>query len=188
MFQPFKIDITPLMYQRALENSTKIGVLKNSVHKGKYNIIGCLVEEMTLLALPESQRSYTYEKDVILKNKNIEIKGKRQTIPNAPLDYYDASITIFSLHQHPDYYIFGRVFDNKGKYPYGWLLGAISYNNFMKNCRKIEKGQQDGNNGFIAKETCYNIRYDQLQQPKFRIDHELYKLKELTEISKIHEK
>lgn len=83
-----------------------------------------------------------------------------------PEGYYEASVDVNSLHQDLDYYIFCRIYKKDETYPYGWILGGISKQEFLKSSRKLTKGQKDGDNGYIVRQDCYNIRYDALRPLK----------------------
>jgi len=186
VMKPFYVEINDLMLSRAKENAARIGKLKDSILKGEGNLAGCLVEEMYLLALPESIRSNTYGRDILYKSKRGEIKGKQQTVDRPPRPDWEASVALTSNHQKPDFYLFGRVYVTKQKeYPHGWLLGGLSFSDIVKVWRKVEAGALEGNNKWKCSAICYNILHEQLKPAKLKIDYDAYAKKEIKAFEKI---
>lgn len=173
MYLPHEVRITPEMIQKATERDK--GKYNNrSFMDGKGNFVGFLGEYITQYIRPELIHVDSFNYDFLLGKKKIDVKTKYQTIAYAPKGYYEASVDVNSMHQETDYYIFCRIYreehliDGKTeyKYPYGWVLGGISKESFLKESRKLIKGELDGDNGYIVKQDCYNIRYDQLKPIK----------------------
>lgn len=136
-----------------------------SFMNGKGNVVGFLGEYMVAQAFPKFNHVDTYNHDFECGDITIDVKTKTQNVDFEPKGEYEASVTNESLnHQHPDCYIFCRIYKNKhtNKYEYGWILGAISYDDLMREGRQILKGTDEGN--IVFKTNNINIRYDQLTQ------------------------
>jgi hypothetical protein len=160
MFNPLKILITKEMFDRATERDCG-QMNRNSFMKGRGNIVGFLGEELVQSLSPDFKLVDGYDYDFEFRGLKVDVKTKRQTVAFAPKPDYEASIAQESLHQKANCYIFCRVYqDPKTKeYPFGWILGAISKMRYFEMSRKLEKGQKDGNNGFVVVNDCHNLEY-----------------------------
>ena len=162
MFNPIKIQITEAMVKTANERDQ--GAYNNrSFMNGGGNVVGFLGEYIVKEVRPDFEHVDTFNYDFISEDRTFDVKTKKQTVSRDPLPYYEASVDVNSMHQDTNYYIFCRIFSNDGEYPYGWILGIIGKQDFLDKSRKLKKGEKDGNNGYVVKQDCYNIRYDQLR-------------------------
>jgi hypothetical protein len=161
-YRPIQVDVTKEMIAKAHERD-KGKYNDRSFMDGKGNFVGFLGEYITHAVRPDFKHVDTFNYDFLWKGRTIDAKTKHQTVPQTPPGYYEASVDVNSMHQETDYYIFCRIYRKVNEWPYGWILGGISKQDFLDKARKLTKGDQDGNNGYVVKQDCYNIRYDQLR-------------------------
>jgi len=163
------------MLHEAIEWSTAVGKIKNSITKGKGNAAGRLGEiALANYLLVDIQDDKEY--DIIYQGKTIEVKTKRRTV--APLGFYEGSVARTSTHQNPDQYAFislefedsgpmdqpfkcggGKWYRNLQKV---WLCGDIDAEEFWEKARLMEKGDRDESNNFTTHVDMFNIRIDEL--------------------------
>ena len=140
---------------------------KRSFMKGEGNFVGFLGEYMVESIRSDFKHVDSFDYDFSCPKGTVDVKTKHQTVPFEPRGDYEASVDVNSMHQRVDYYIFCRVFKDKtGQFKHGWILGGISKKEFLEKARRLKKGDQDGDNGYIVKQDCYNLRYDQLKNVK----------------------
>ena len=157
-----KVEITKEMIEKATARDN--GAYNDmSILGGRGNIVGFLGEYIFAEVCPTLTHVDKFDHDFELNDLTIDVKTKRQTVPYEPKGTYEASVTMESLQfQHPDYYIFCRIYTDENKiYRYGWVLGGISYDSLMTNGRYIKQGTVEGK--YTFKKDNINIRYDQLQ-------------------------
>ena len=134
---------------------------------GKGNVVGFIGEYIVQELRPLYDHVDSFNYDFIADGFKVDVKTKAQTVSKSPKGHYEASVDVNSMHQSTEYYIFCRVYrDKQGNMPYGWVVGSISKKKFLEKARRLEKGKPDGNNGYIVKQDCYNICYDQLKPLK----------------------
>lgn len=166
MYRPIKVKITDEMMKAARDRN--LGRYNDrSFMDGDGNMVGFLGEYMVLSLRPDYEHADSYDYDLIADGFKVDVKTKAQGVSRAPSDYYEASVDVNSMHQNTEYYIFCRIYqDKQGNMPHGWVLGSISKKKFLKKARRLNKGEPDGDNGYIVRQDCYNIRYDQLKPLK----------------------
>ena len=161
-FNPIKVIITEEMLLNA--KSRDHGKYNNkSFMDGKGNLHGFLGDELVKKLRPDLIWSSTKDYDFISPTgKKIEVKTKYQTVPNIKPEY-EASVCNDSLHQQCDFYVFCRVYKTKdGSFPFGWVIGTISKDNYFKIAKPLKKADIDGSNKWEVTQNCYNIYYSQL--------------------------
>ena len=157
---PFTKDMIAVAKKRAGE----LGSLKDSIRKGQGNFVGYLGE----LAVAEyigAERHDTYNSD--LKKDGITIEVKTKQCSSKPTLDYEASIAITSKKQRPNMYMFTRIEMNKGEVIAIWLCGQISYEDYFRKARFLEKGDKDpqpNNPDWKVKQSCYNLIYRDLNK------------------------
>lgn len=152
-----KFDISDQMLLKARNKAVDMGLIRNSIEKGAGSLGGFVGEFIAQKALG-GKVCNTYDYDLVTENNSkIDVKTK-MTAVEPRLDY-DCSISDFNTKQDCDFYAFVRV---KTDFSCGWFLGWIQKEDYFKRARFLKKGEQDGNNGFIVKADCYNLRIDQL--------------------------
>jgi hypothetical protein len=156
-----KVQITENMMELAMARDH--GAYNSmSFLNGGGNITGFLGEYMVQRVCPELKHVDEYNHDFELGNVKIDVKTKHQKVPYEPKGSYEASVTVESLQfQHPDYYVFCRIHKVGDEYKYGWVMGAISYDELMRVGRRVKAGEDQGN--MVFKKDSINVRYDQLK-------------------------
>ena len=152
-----EIIINPDWIEQATTKSKEMGKLNNSITKGDGNISGFIGEIMVLSCLPEGKLLNTYDFDIVYKDYKLDVKTKRTT--KTPRDYYDCSVASFNTKQKCSHYIFTRILNDYSK---GWVLGWLPKEEYFNIARFLKKGDRDGDNGFIVKSDCYNVKINQL--------------------------
>ena len=167
-------EISQSQIERAKEALTH-GALRNSITKGKSNLYGYLGEIITLDYFrergKEAQHKNTYDYDLIVNRRRIDVKSKRTTV--VPLDHYNCSVAAFNTIQNCDYYFFTRISED---YRTGYLLGLISKEDFYNQSQFHRQGEIDPSSTFMwrFKADCYNLPIGDL--PKFSVETESFKL------------
>lgn len=155
-----EVTITDEMKNKALAKAEEMGKLRNSITSGDGNLAGFIGEEVAN-SLIGGEVTNTYDYDIVKDGRKYDVKTKRCTSP--PKKYYDCSVAAFNTKQRCDEYVFVRIENVNGKWGRAWVLGAYPKENYFKDARFLKKGNRDGNNGFIVKADCYNMRIDQLK-------------------------
>lgn len=138
-----------------------MGQLNNSIQRGGGSLGGFIGEFLAKEILGGEVKN-TYEYDLVLpKGKTVDVKTKMTSVE--PLPHYDCSIADYNTSQNCDYYAFVRV---KNDYSVGWFLGWIKKKDYFKKARKLTKGERDGDNGFVVKSDCWNLKIEELDEYK----------------------
>ena len=152
--------ITDKMRSYAHLKAKDLGVLNNSITRGRGNVIGFLGEIMVadyFDCMPDN----SYEHDLMSPNGiMLEVKTKKTTV--TPKDYYEVSIARFNTKQSCDYYVFCRVLEDQSV---GWILGYDTPTVYKKTCKFLKKGEVDPDNNYTVKADCYNKPIDKLTVP-----------------------
>jgi len=146
-----EIKITKGMLADASNRAKELGILKNSISKGKGNVAGMLGEEIVLKVLGGKLES-SYDYDIILPDgSTTDVKTKLTTVK--PLPKYSCSVSAYNIRQKCDSYTFVRV---KKDLTVGWFLGSINKLDFFNEARFVEKGEIDPTNEYKARTSCFN--------------------------------
>lgn len=156
------VDITSEIYSRAKSRADNIGELRNSIRKGKGNLVGCIGEDVIKRYLDGSyaRGKSKFNHDMLIEDHKIEIKSKERK--HAPKLDWEASIAKSSSHQEPDFYIFTSAEKSDDKYTKLWILGYISREEFYEKARLIKAKNIDKSNWFRCKRDMYNIYHHEL--------------------------
>lgn len=150
------------LFLKAEKEAKEIGILKNSIEKGRGNksgIIGQYIARKVHGGAIEKRRPELYDYDLLLDDgTRVEVKTKRTTV--TPKPFYEGSVTKVNDSQRCDIYVFCRV-DEKNKI--GWYMGYIERDEFLKKSRYMKKGEIDPRNNYKVKKTCWNIDYSELK-------------------------
>lgn len=139
------------MLADASNRAKELGILKNSISKGKGNVAGMLGEEIVLKVLGGKLKS-SYDYDIILPDgSTTDVKTKLTTVK--PLPKYSCSVSAYNIRQKCDSYTFVRV---KKDLTVGWFLGSINKLDFFNEARFVEKGEIDPTNEYKARTSCFN--------------------------------
>lgn len=156
--------------QRAQAMASDMGILRNSITSGDGNVAGFIGEIVLAEHFGYSQTN-TYDYDIVSGDgKRIDVKTKRTTV--VPLPYYECSIAAYNTTQNCDYYFFNRVHVDQNRL---WFLGMIEKERYFQIARFLQKGQKDGDNNFVVKADCYNLRIDSLWAETIRIADQWWK-------------
>lgn len=151
---------TPEDQEDASLLAREMGVLRNSIETGRGSMAGFL-GEIAAQRVYGGEISHTYEYDLILPDgRTADVKTKRTR--TEPLDYYECSVADFNTRQRCDIYIFCRVHYDLTR---AWVLGHYDKKKYMEDSRLLRRGEKDGDNGFIVRADCHNMRIDQLEKP-----------------------
>ena len=153
-----EIEITTEIIDNARVKAKELGHLRNSITKGKGNLIGFIGEEIALSCLG-GEATNTYDYDLTLNNgTTVDVKTKSTSVK--PLSHYDCSVAAYNTKQKCDAYAFVRV---KNDLSVGWYLGILPKNTYLDIAEKFDKGDIDPSNGFTVRADCYNVKISELQ-------------------------
>jgi hypothetical protein len=159
-----EVELTEEMKTKARGLATELGKLNNSITSGDGNLAGFYGEVAVAYYFSkkgcEVSHSNTYDYDLIVDGKTIDVKTKRCKSPPKPT--YDCSVANFNTTQKCDYYLFTRVMNDTV-----YLLGNIHKERFRTESVFHKKGETDSNfvggKPFRFHADCWNIRIDQLK-------------------------
>ena len=159
--------ITPVSVEaewidNASSKAQSLGVLNNSISKGKGNLIGFVGEYAVLSFIKDGHLSNTYEYDIITPTSTIDVKTKGCS--SVPLDHYVCSIAAYNTKQKCSHYAFVRMFYDFEKC---WVLGWIEKEKYFDEAKFLKQGEEDGDNGYIVKADCYNLPIKKLNDIEF---------------------
>jgi len=164
--------ITPDMLLRAKARDPGKAFNSKSFMDGKGTLVGNLGDEIIASYRSDFTRQSTFDYDFIYLNKGkivtIDNKTKYQSSQNIPhnIGEWMASVCVDSVHQVTDYYTFCRVCKiQRGDdyiYPFGYVLGIISKQEFFKKATFYKKGDKEGYNNYVVKQACYSLPYSML--------------------------
>ena len=151
-----KVEITEDMVAAANNKAIEMGKLNNSILNGAGNIAGFIGEQISLKVLG-GQWNNTYDYDIMVGDKRIDVKTKQTTV--TPLPHYECSIAAFNVKQKCDAYAFVRVLKDLST---GWFLGVLEKDAYFNAATFMKKGDIDPSNNFTVRADCYNLRIDKL--------------------------
>tara|TARA_R110000751_G_scaffold307171_1_gene427592 strand:- start:374 stop:862 length:489 start_codon:yes stop_codon:yes gene_type:complete len=144
---------------RAQGMSEEMGILKNSITKGKGNVIGFLGEIVLADHFGWAQAN-TYDYDLVMPNgSTVDVKSKQ--CRSTPLPHYECSISSYNIKQQCDYYAFTRI---KSDYSVLWFAGLMPKALYFTQATKKHRGEVDPSNGFTFKSDCFNLPLSELQE------------------------
>ena len=155
------VDIPPDAVEAAKKKAKEMGELKNSIRKGKGNVIGFLGEEMVCRVF-EAVSQNTYQHDVKLPNgSTFEVKTKERRGPC--FGSYEGSVAAYNTRQNADFYCFTSIKgDSKvERFETCYICGFIEPSRFYDIAEFKPYGQGEGNMSIQA--DCYNIFYYDLR-------------------------
>ena len=153
-----EVEITTEIIDNARVKAKELGLLRNSITRGRGNLIGFIGEEIALSCLG-GESTNTYDYDIILEDgTTVDVKTKSTGVK--PLPHYDCSVAAYNTKQKCDAYAFVRV---KYDLSVGWYLGIIQKDKYLQIAERFDKGDKDPANNFTIKADCYNVRISELQ-------------------------
>lgn len=147
-----EISITDEMLLQARSSSVEMGTLRNSITKGAGNIVGFLGELIANEVL-KGNINHSYDYDIVMPD-GVTVDVKTKATSAVPLPSYQCSVAKLNTKQQCDYYAFVRI---KNDLSVGWYLGVYPKSLFFDDAVLLQKGDVDGDNGYIVKSTCYNL-------------------------------
>ena len=140
-----EVNITNDMIHLAENKAEEMGKLNNSILNGSGSLAGFIGEQIFMNVLGGEWKN-TYDYDVILSGKRIDVKTKQTTVK--PKSYYDCSVASY----------------NTKDLSVGWLLGIKPKDKYFKESTFMRKGEVDPSNNFTVRADCYNLRIDKLDE------------------------
>ena len=136
-------------------------VLNNSITQGDGNLAGALGEIIVCDHYNASHEN-TYDYDLIIKEKKIDVKTKRHNQELSPTPNWAAAVSNFNTHQKCDYYCFvGMGYDLSVAY----IFGFMQKDDFYQKSIFGKKGEIDpfGNGVWTFSSDCYVMRVKDLK-------------------------
>ena len=144
------------------ENLYSFKCLNSSITEGKSNIYGAIGEVVVERYLKSINRDVdftsTFDYDMIVSGKKIDVKSKRTTV--TPKDHYLCSVSNFNTTQRCDYYVFTSIKESKDV---AYILGYMSKNEFYERSMFFKEGDIDVN-GFAFRSDNYSIQIKYLNK------------------------
>lgn len=136
------------------------GILNNSYTQGEGNKCGALGEVLVRQYYNAIQEN-TYDYDLIIENKKIDVKTKRFNASLTPTMKWTASVLAFNTKQKCDYYCFVGMSDD---YKKAYLYGFIAKDEFYNTAIFRKKGDIDpnGSSKWTFREDSYSTTISQL--------------------------
>jgi len=155
------IDISEEQVERA-KNLYPFDELKNSITKGKGNLLGAVGEIVVFDVFTakgcEVDFNSTVDYDLIIDGYKVDVKSKATNYK--PLESFNCSIPAFNTSQKCDFYFFTYItYDYKRCY----LAGYKRKNTFFKEAYFANKGEIDYGE-WKYKSDCYNLKMGRLNK------------------------
>jgi hypothetical protein len=157
-----QVVITDAMLREAERMAQEMGELRNSIMEGRRNVAGFLGELCFRAAFPKAIRANTYDFDLLLNGKSIEVKTKERTV--RPQPHYDCTVPAYNTRQKADFYVFVSLLRAKEHYTEGFLLGFIRPEEFRQKATLLRENEVYPANGIRVRADCYNLPVSQLRQ------------------------
>lgn len=155
-----KVMINDNQIIEAKRKAEEMGLIRNSITSGEGNLIGFLGEIIVAEYFGGIIQN-TYDYDIIINNKKIDVKTKKTTV--IPEPNYLASVAAYNTKQKCDSYYFVRIdLDKK----VGYLLGGLSKKSFFEKAVFYKEGDLDPSStfGWRFKADCYNVKFYELKK------------------------
>ena len=154
------VQISEEQIQLADAKARDMGLLKNSITRGEGSLVGFLGEILVVKHFGGVIEN-TYDYDVIINGRKIDVKTKRTTV--VPLDTYLATVAGYNTRQACDSYYFVRIDLSKKE---GYLLGGLSKSAFFRKATFYKKGELDPSShlGWTFTADCYNVEIRNLKK------------------------
>ena len=155
-----EVDISSEVIDEARTKAKDLGKVYRSITGGAGNLAGFIGESLAR-SVYGGKVENTLKYDLVFPNgQRIDVKTKRTSVK--PKMEYDCSVSDFQIEYDCDGYVFVRVLNDL---TIGWVLGHISKEDFKKNSTYYKKGERDKSNGFLFRQSCYNIKISELSVP-----------------------
>jgi hypothetical protein len=160
---------------KATQRDNELKDLNNSITKGRGRKAGFVAEEAFGYNFPgfkPTKGSLVYNQDFLLDNERYELKTKRSSF--MPQLDWEQSVSEFSTHQKPDFYVFmhikfNRHDDSKGYREYFGVEkvlidGYLPYEEFWEKAYVVKTGQKSGVKDYVSRATQHNILIKDLKE------------------------
>lgn len=158
-----EIQIPKTVVEELQARADEMGALRNSIEKGKGNIVGLLGEWLFQQFRPEADHVNDFDFDFVSKGKRIEVKTKK--INHKPDAKYYCNVSHFNTRQNADIYVFAFV---NSDFTVGYLCGWEYKADFFKKAKFYSDGStyEDGplKGRFFFRGDSWNITVQQLRQ------------------------
>ena len=135
------------------------GILNNSYTQGEGNKCGALGEVLVREYYNAIQEN-TFDYDLIIDNKKIDVKTKRHNANLKPNSNWTMSLFAFNTKQKCDYYCFVGMADD---YKKAYLYGFIAKDEFYNTAIFRKKGDTDPNGSkFKFRADSYSMKISEL--------------------------
>jgi hypothetical protein len=134
--------------------------LNNSITGGDGNVSGAL-GEIVVRDTYKGKQANTYDYDIILNGKKVDVKTKRFSKQFTPNKNWTFSVADYNTTQKCDYYCFvGVSYDLSTVY----ILGFMKKSDFIERSVFRRKGEVDpnGNGTWTFRADCHNIQVKDL--------------------------
>lgn len=134
--------------------------LNNSITGGDGNVSGAL-GEIVVRDVYKGKQANTYDYDVILNGKKVDVKTKRFAGWRTPNKEWNLNVSDYNAKQKCDYYCFvGVTYDLSTVY----IFGFIKKSNFLNQSVFRRKGEVDpnGDGVWTFRCDCHNIQVKDL--------------------------
>lgn len=147
-------------YANARQWAEELGVLNNSILKGRGNVMG-RIGEIVVARYTGGQIVDKFSHDILLPDgRTLEVKSKGTSLRQKPLLHYENAVSKLNDRQQADFYAFTRINMSTKQV---WLLGMLSKDAFKEKSRVVEKGFTDVATNFVARESYNAIKIGLLQ-------------------------
>jgi hypothetical protein len=152
--------ISDEIIMKAQAKSKELGLLNNSIREGDGNLIG-FIGEFLVADYFGGEVSNTYDYDLIIKEKRIDVKTKETTV--LPKNHYFCTVADYNTKQKCDSYYFVRVTKDL---KIGYLLGGLTKEAFYRKAQFYRKNSLDptSNQGWRFTADCHNVYICELVQ------------------------
>ena len=131
-----EVPVTEEMIIEATKKAREMGQLKGSMMNGWRNLSGFL-GELAVHSLLGGEIHNTYDYDILLNGKKIDVKAKSTNYKPKP--EYAATIFKYSEKQGCDYFVFTNVKKDLSKV---WVCGTYERDGFVKDGTLKRKGEK----------------------------------------------
>ena len=147
-----EVDITPAMVAEAERLAAEVPILNHSIREGEGTVYGFL-GEVVFREAAGGRQANTYDYDIVMRSE-VTVDVKTKMVRSMPRPHYECSVTAGHTGQACAVYAFVRVLEDMTR---GWYCGAMKKKEFFEKARLVRAGEQDGDNGWVAKADCYNL-------------------------------
>ena len=147
-----EVEIDAEMIAEAERLAAEQPPLADAIRDGEGAVYGFLGESI-FRGVIGGREENTYDYDVVMES-GLTVDVKTKMVRSMPRPHYECSVTAGHTGQACDVYAFVRVLEDMTR---GWYCGVMKKKEFFEKARLVRAGEQDGDNGWVAKADCYNL-------------------------------